>query len=233
VGNIATGYFTADKTKLDLAVTNEVALGVMLGNGDGTFQPAVYYSTKIAETWVIAQDLDGDGKVDLAASNAGVTGVSPGVSVLKGNGDGTFQTAVFYPEEGGNFVAAGDFNGDGKPDLVVLDMAGGSVITLLNTGVVSFSPTAPLNFEKQGVGTTSPPQSVILTNSGTTELKIQSIKASAEFGVTSTCGSRVASGAQCTISATFSPTKSGAVQGTIIDNASSKPQVIELLGTGT
>jgi len=53
--------------------------------------------------------------------------------------------------------------------------------------------------------------------------------------VTSTCGARVAPGAECTISATFSPTKQGAEQGTIsiIDNASSKPQVIELLGTGT
>jgi hypothetical protein len=53
--------------------------------------------------------------------------------------------------------------------------------------------------------------------------------------VTSTCGSSVAPGANCKISATFSPTRKGAVQGTItiIDNASSKPQVIELLGTGT
>jgi hypothetical protein len=61
------------------------------------------------------------------------------------------------------------------------------------------------------------------------------MKASAGFSVTSTCGDRVSSGANCTISAAFSPTKQGAQQGTIsiIDNASSKPQVIELLGTGT
>jgi hypothetical protein len=61
------------------------------------------------------------------------------------------------------------------------------------------------------------------------------MKAGAEFAVTSTCGDRVAPGANCRISATFSPSKQGAAQGTIsiIDNASSKPQVIELLGTGT
>jgi len=101
--------------------------------------------------------------------------------------------------------------------------------------VVSFSPTTPLNFEKEAVGKTSAPQTVTLTNTGSAELKIQSMKASAEFAVTSTCGARVAPGAECTISATFSPTKQGAQQGTIsiIDNASSKPQVIELLGTGT
>ena len=61
------------------------------------------------------------------------------------------------------------------------------------------------------------------------------MKASAEFAMTSTCGARVAPGAGCRISATFSPSKQGAAQGTIsiIDNASSKPQVIELLGTGS
>jgi hypothetical protein len=67
------------------------------------------------------------------------------------------------------------------------------------------------------------------------ELRIQSMKASAEFAVTSTCGATVAPGAACTISATFSPKKQGAEQGTItiVDSASTKPQVIELLGTGT
>jgi hypothetical protein len=111
----------------------------------------------------------------------------------------------------------------------------GNVVTLLNTGVVTFSPTTPLNFGDQSIGATSAAQTVTLTNAGTAELKIQSMKASAEFAVTATCGSRVAPGANCTISATFSPTKQGAKQGTvsISDNASSKPQVIELFGTGT
>jgi hypothetical protein len=129
----------------------------------------------------------------------------------------------------------GGVNGDHKPDLVLLDLDALSVIAMLNTGVVTFSPTTPLNFKKQAVGKTGAPQTVKLTNTGATELKIQSMKASAEFAMKSTCGDRVAPGAKCTISATFSPTKQGAQQGTIsiIDNASSKPQVIELLGTGT
>jgi hypothetical protein len=237
IGNIATGYFTGNKKKIDLAVTNELALGVLLGNGNGTFQSAAYYDTYFP-TWVIAEDFSGDGKTDLAASNGGIPPTDPpGVSVFNGNGSGTFQAGVFYPvgsEEGGDFVAAGDFNGDGKPDLVVVNEVNGIITTLLNTGVVSFSPTTPVNFKKQAVGTTSAPQTVTLTNTGTTELKIQSMKASAAFAMTSTCGTRVAPGANCTISATFSPTKQGAKQGTIsiVDNASSKPQVIELLGTG-
>jgi hypothetical protein len=238
IGNIATGYFTGNKKKIDLAVTNELALGVLLGNGDGTFQPAVYYDTYFP-SWVIAEDINGDGKTDLAASNGGIPPTDPpGVSVFKGDGSGAFQAGMFYPvgaEEGGDYVAAADFNGDGKSDLVVVNSVNSIITTLLNTGVVSFSPTTPLNFGKQAVGKSSAPQTVTLTNTGTTELKIQSMKASANFAMTSTCGARVAPGAKCTISATFSPTKQGALQGTItiIDNASSKPQVIELLGTGT
>ena len=234
--SVATGYF-ANRKKIDLAVANLLgsSLSVLLGNGDGTFQQSVYYDTQFP-TWVLAQDLNGDGRVDLTASNWAASGQISGVSVLSGNGNGTFEPGKFYPAgEEINYVAAGDFNGDGKPDLVLVDLDGEAVITLLNTGVVSFSPTTPLNFEKQAVGKTSAPQTVTLTNTGTTELKIQSMKASAEFGMKSTCGDRVAPGGRCTISATFSPTKQGAEQGTIsiIDNASSKPQVIELLATGT
>ena len=63
---------------------------------------------------------------DLAVAN-----VSSGVSVLLGNGDGTFQAAVDFGG-GGVSVAVGDFNGDGKPDLAVL------VSVLLNN-----TPTRP------------------------------------------------------------------------------------------
>jgi hypothetical protein len=234
---IVTGYFTGNRKKIDLALTNG-GIDVMLGNGDGTFQQPVFYDGSIS-SWVIAQDLNGDGKVDLAASNAGAPPqYPPGVTVYHGNGDGTFQAGIFYrvgTNEGGDYVTAGDFNGDRRPDLVVLDSVDGYVTTLLNTGVVSFSPTTPLNFKKQSVGTTSPPQMVSLTNTGSKALKIASMKASAEFGVTSTCGTSVAAGAKCTISVTFSPTQKGTKQGTvtIIDSASTKPQVIEVLGTGT
>jgi hypothetical protein len=233
--SVAANYFTANKKDLDLALTDGSA-SVLIGEGNGAFQPAVDYRANFP-TCVIAQDLNGDGKVDLAASDAGSPPQQPvGVNVLNGNGDGTFQPAVFYPAgKQINFVAAADFNGDDKPDLLLVDILGHTVITLLNTGVVSFSPTAPLNFGDQRVGSTSKAQIITLTNTGRAELKVKSMKASAEFGLTSSCGSTVAAGANCTISATFSPTKKAAALGTIsiIDNASSKPQVIELLGTGT
>jgi hypothetical protein len=233
--SIAVGDFTGDG-RADLAVADDPGVHVLLGNGNGTFQEPVLYPTN-PPAWVVAEDLSGDGKLDLAVSNTHVgSAYLPGVSVLKGNGDGTFQPPDFYPAgKQGTSVAAGDFNGDGKPDLVLVDDAGDTVITLLNTGVASFSPTTPLNFKKQKHGTTSSPQTVTLTNTGKTELKISSMKASTQFGVTSTCGSSVAPGADCAISVTFSPKTQGAKSGTVTinDSASSKPQVIELSGTGT
>jgi Abnormal spindle-like microcephaly-assoc'd, ASPM-SPD-2-Hydin len=158
-----------------------------------------------------------------------------GLSILTGNGDGTFQADRFYPA--GVDVASlaiGDFNGDHKPDVVLLD-SGLGAITLLNTGVASFSPTTPLIFKKQNVGTTSAAQSVTVTNTGKTVLGLSSMKASNQFGVTSSCGKSVRAGAKCTISVTFSPTSQGTKSGTVTikDSASSKPMVIELSGTGT
>jgi hypothetical protein len=235
--SLAAGYFTSSKKKLDLAVVE--SLYVLLGNGNGIFDSPVAYQSNTLPSKVIAQDLDGDGKVDLVTSDVGSYKTNPaGVTVYKGNGNGTFQNGVFYhvgADEGGHFLATGDFNGDGKPDLVVVNEVNSIITTLLNTGVVSFSPTTPLNFKNQAVGTKSNPLTVILTNTGSTALRIASMKASTEFAVTSTCGASVAAGAKCTISATFSPTQKGARQGTIsvIDSASTKPQVIELLGTGT
>jgi hypothetical protein len=64
-----------------------------------------------------------------------------GVSVLLGNGDGTFQTAVnFGAGPGSTSVALGDFNGDGAPDLAVANGPSASVVVLLNT-CVSASPS--------------------------------------------------------------------------------------------
>jgi hypothetical protein len=110
------------------------------------------------------------------------------------------------------------------------------VNVLLNTGEVTFSPTTPINFPDQLVGATSTPQTVKLANSGTNTLTISSITASStEFHMTSTCGSSLAPGAHCKITTAFQPQAKGGYTGTISlrDNASSKPQVIELAGVGT
>jgi hypothetical protein len=230
---VAVADFNGDHN-LDFAVAeNEgIGVGVFLGNGDGTFEPRVDYKTNFPYG-IAAADLNGNGEQDLVVANLDFPS---GVTVFTGNGDGTFKKGVYYPDGIENFfVTTGDFNGDHRTDIVVADYSSGSVITMLNTGVVTFSPTTPLNFHKQKAGTTSAPQTVKLTNTGKTALTISSMKATGQFGMTSTCGTSVAAGANCTISVTFSPKTPGAKSGTVSirDGASSKPQVIELSGTGT
>jgi hypothetical protein len=118
---------------------------------------------------------------------------------------------------------------------VVTDNDNSDVIELLNTGVVTFSPTNPVSFATQVVGKTSAGRTVTVTNTGATALTISSMQTSGPFSSRSTCGSQVKAGAKCEINVTFSPTSQGEKSGLIIlhDSASSKPQIIELRGVGT
>jgi hypothetical protein len=198
----------------------------------------VYYDTPYP-IWVAAGDLNADGKQDLVAANANTpANLSAGLlSVFRGNGDGTFQSSVGYPAgEFLNYVAIGDFNRDRKPDLVAVDSQGDAVITLLNTGVVTFSPTTPLTFPTQLIGTSSASLTTTLTNSGTTALTISSITYSGvPFHMRTTCHGSIAPAGNCSITASFTPQVKDVTTGTVTihDGASSKPQVVELVGTGT
>ena len=128
------------------------AVSVLPGNGDGTFQPAVVYSTGAYGGASIAiGDLRGDGILDLAVEACGPDCPIGSASVLLGNGDGTFQPAVNYSSGGivGNSVAVADLTGDGIPDLVVTNacqsgscQADGTAGVLLGNGDGTFQPVA-------------------------------------------------------------------------------------------
>lgn len=135
--------------KPDLVVTNEEGqffgglVDVLLGNGDGTFQPAVTYDSGGGDAWSVAVvDVNGDNKPDLVVANVCTSSCSPHgvVAVLLGNGDGTFQAAVPYNSGGsGAFsVAVGDVNGDGKPDIAVVNVQSDDVGVLLGNPNGSF-----------------------------------------------------------------------------------------------
>jgi hypothetical protein len=119
-------------------------VSVLLGNGDGTFQPATEYAVKglgSLSALPIAGDFTGDGKLDLAFTNGNT------VSVLLGNGDGTFQPVeTFATGAGLSFLVAADVNGDGKLDLAVAGSAAGLPVisVLLGTGDGTFTDPGQL-----------------------------------------------------------------------------------------
>ena len=130
---------------VDLVTANQNSddVTVLLNNGDGTFAPFVSYLAGERPQFVSIADLDGDGAIDLVVANQGSFGIPGGVSVLLGNGDGTFASEVRYGDRESRSVAIGDFNGDRYADLVVVN--GGSfpdpsnVSVLLNNGDGTFA----------------------------------------------------------------------------------------------
>jgi Bacterial Ig-like domain (group 3)/FG-GAP-like repeat len=138
---LTTGDFNGDGIP-DLAVSNGDISGqtvnVLLGNGDGTFQAPHPYQVLEGPLGIASGDFNADGNLDLAV--ACFQPGNQGVSVLLGNGDGSFQAQQPYPIGVEPIaVAVGDFNSDGAPDLAVVDFAG-SLIVLLNNGDGTFTP---------------------------------------------------------------------------------------------
>ena len=116
-GNIAVGDFNNDK-KLDLITGTGNGLGVLLGNGDGTFQPTTFITNTACGTACgtpVSADFNGDGNLDLMVT------VVNGYQVLLGNGDGTFKVSPAVTVSGesfGGFFQVADFNGDGNADVL-------------------------------------------------------------------------------------------------------------------
>jgi hypothetical protein len=137
----ASSVFAADFNEdgnMDLAVTDSSTVpgtvSILLGKGDGTFQPAVDYPTAAKALSVTAGDFNGDGKLDLAVSAS-----SGFVSVLLGKGDGTFQPHVDYATGAyPSSVTVGDFNGDGKLDLATTNYNAGTISLLLGNSNGTF-----------------------------------------------------------------------------------------------
>jgi hypothetical protein len=130
----------------DLVFVNKYSpnVGVLLGNGNGTFQAQQTFAVGSFPKSVTVADVNGDGKPDVLVANY----YAYSVSLLLGNGDGTFQAQqTFSVPDLPDYIAAADVNGDGKPDLLVSSQ--GSFISV---------------FLSNGNGTFQTPQNVTVGN---------------------------------------------------------------------
>lgn len=111
-----------------------VLLGTPANTSAVSFAAPTSYPVGTNPAAIVVGDFNGDGKIDIAVANTG----SGDVSILLGNGDGTFQAArSFSAGNSPTAIALGDFNGDGKLDLAAFQ-PGASVSILLGNGDGTF-----------------------------------------------------------------------------------------------
>ena len=145
ITSLAIAKFDTDSTLDVVGVTSDGYSSyyvVLLGHGDGSFADGTFGYLDREYQQVIATDLNQDGKTDLAFTGYVFDPPVPSngfVSVLLGNGDGTFGSPTgfetgYLPQA----LAAADFNADGRPDLAVANASGNTVSLLLGNGGGTF-----------------------------------------------------------------------------------------------
>ena len=121
-----------------VTTTTIFGIGVLLGNGNGTFKTPVLYSSGDSNGYpgiVTLADVNNDGKLDIIETNGDNT-----VSVLLNTGKGKFGAPIVFPGGNGGEIATGDFNHDGKIDLAINDWTNNSIDIFLGNGNGTFQP---------------------------------------------------------------------------------------------
>ncbi len=136
---IASAYLNGDDN-LDVVTGDaQQTITVLLGNGDGTFQPKVNYagcpSGKALKILLADFNRDGNSDVALGCSD----GTNGSLTILLGNGDGTFGAPTSYTAGDVAGIAVGDFNGDGLVDVVVSNKQQQNVMLFIGNGSGTFS----------------------------------------------------------------------------------------------
>ena len=190
---LGVGDFNADG-ELDLAVgtIHNIAISlqgdavILLGHGDGTFSERGRFTVGFNPARIAVEDLDQDGRLDLAVANF----QSDDVSILLGAGDGSFLPQKLFSAGGGaTDLAVGDFNDDGRLDLGVANLSGGDISILVNLGAAAF--TVPDNRIHAGDGSEALATSdlngdniddLVLANTSSTNISVLLGRGDGSFG---------------------------------------------------
>jgi hypothetical protein len=247
-GAVTTADLNGDG-KLDLIVGNVNFSGsgswetVFFGNGDGTFQKGHVVSQSqrsLPEQAATVADMNADGNPDLVLLS-GTPNEAGNVSVLLGDGNDAFKfvydTALRFNEPTGLPAAAvtGDFNNDGRIDVITSSSVTTAIAVLLQSSVVFSPPHVDFGFVSVGSKNT---KKVTLTNTDVSALTISKITVtgpfSADYTETNDCPSSLASGSSCTLKIKFKPSEREPEQASIriSDNGPHGKQFLSLFGNG-
>ena len=166
---LATGDLDGDG-KADVVVSDGSAVQTLLGKGDGTFQNHGKYPTPGQSGAVVLADVNGDGKLDAVAAGATYFLLTNTLYILPGSGDGAFQQGVTYSlsrniGSGQGGIATGDFNGDGRTDIALVNPQDASITVLLGVYPPSLSVTSS-HLGRFVLGETGAAYTITVTNAG-------------------------------------------------------------------
>ena len=210
-------------TQETLEATTEAADPVPCGNPSPA--KSVWYRFTASSGGALTADTFGSGYDTVLSAWRGTAG---NLNLVAGNDQagGGDQSQISFTVTPGTtyFFMVTAFLADGGALVFNLD---------LETPALTVSSDA-LVFASRATGTTSPPQTVTLSNPGAVALNISGVSVTGDFDATNTCGFSLGGGANCTVSVTFTPTGDGPRNGSVIidDDAPGSPHTISLSGSG-